>query len=137
MKKHFRNSIAFFLAFIILVSTTGVVVAAHSCLSKHETQVSLFSHKGCCSGDKLKCHSATKKETGFSNECCKLIISYHKVDVSTTLVKSFPLPDFRLFTSSPLQFSVKPIVAIKTPENFPPLLITGVSFLHSIHLLRI
>lgn len=83
MKSFFRNSLAVILSAIMLVSSTGVVLGAHSCFSKHGTEVSLFVHKGCCSAEKSTCHSKHSEESAFTMECCQLKITYHKVDVSS------------------------------------------------------
>ena len=88
MKPSIQKLISVFLGLIILVSSTGVVLASHSCFSKPGTDVSLFSHKGCCSKGKMNCHADPQKETSFSKKCCQLKITFHKVDVSSILLKS-------------------------------------------------
>ena len=140
MKNLLRNSLAVLLSAIILVSSTGVVLAAHSCFSKHGTEVSLFVHKGCCSTEKSTCHSIHSEESAFKRECCQLKISYHKVDVSSPVVKNFSLPDLTLFSTPLFNFSSEKFDDRSSSCTFnkaPPLLTGGLSFLYSTHLLKI
>ena len=88
MKSRLKNIVAFFLGVIILLSSNGIVLATHSCFSRPGTQVSLFSHKGCCSKGKKDCHRIPAGENTFTKKCCQLKISFHKVDVSSFLSKA-------------------------------------------------
>lgn len=140
MNKRIKNSVAVFLSVIILVSSTGVVLAAHNCFSKAETEVSLFRHKGCCSNEKKDCHSKPQKENSFTKKCCQLKITYHKIDVSSPLVKFSSVSDLKLLPVKQISFS--PIIFSTDISSCflnkaPPFIRAGVSLLHSIHTLQI
>ena len=83
MKRKLNKALAIFLGVIVLISSSGVVLASHQCFSKPETDVSLFSHNGCCSKKKKKCHALPVCEKAFAKKCCQLTITFHKIDVSS------------------------------------------------------
>jgi hypothetical protein len=90
VNSRFRKYISALVAVVILISSNGIVLATHSCFSKAETKVSLFSHKGCCSQKKKNCHSTThSSEKKISSNCCRLTISYHKSDVNSIVKHAF------------------------------------------------
>lgn len=87
MKSRLNKIVAIILGVVILISSNGLVLASHSCFSKSETDVSLFSHKGCCSNKMKNCHSLPAQENAFTKKCCELRISFHQVDVSSFMEK--------------------------------------------------
>ena len=87
MKSRLKKIVAVILGVVILISSNGLVLASHSCFSKSETDVSLFSHKGCCSNKKKNCHSLPSQENTYTKKCCELRISFHQVDISSFLEK--------------------------------------------------
>ncbi|MBP6401104.1 MAG: hypothetical protein KA492_01155 [Bacteroidia bacterium] len=137
MKKSIRTFFSFILAFSILISSSGVVLAVHTCFSSSKTQISLFHPKGCCSKPSKSCHKLPA--SGFKSKCCELKISYHRIEVNADAVHhAFPVTiaeiDLPLFSSA-----VSPVVSIpsNTFNKAPPEILTGTSFLYSIHRLLI
>jgi len=139
MKKHIRNKIALILSVIILVSSNGVVLSAHSCFSSHVTKISLFGHKGCCSGEKKKCDTNPSSENTFHKSCCSFAVTYHRVDVSSPVVKigNFSCPS--LFPEHIISFSRISFLRSFVLKNTqtPPLIAAGTDRLHAISLLKI
>lgn len=137
MKIRMKHILAFFLAFTILISSSGVVVAMHTCLSSSKKQISLFEHKGCCSKSNKGCHKTSS--TGLKAKCCELSISYHKIDVNASVLKyeislsadliSEPFNTTTFFSDNTL-FSV-------ISNKAPPQLRGGTDFLYGIHRLLI
>lgn len=137
MKSRAKHILAFFLAFSILISSSGVVVAMHTCLSSSQKQISLFEHKGCCSKSGKGCHKTST--SGLKAKCCELSISYHKIDVNASVLKyeisltadqiSEPFKSTTFFSDNAL-FSV-------VSNKAPPQLRGGTDFLYGIHRLLI
>jgi hypothetical protein len=88
VNKGLKNILSFFLAVLILFSSTGIVIASHICIKSKKTDVFLFKAKGCCSKMQGECSSLPASAEQFKNHCCQLSISYVKLDV-TSLQKSF------------------------------------------------
>ena len=86
--KSIKNSLAIFLGVVILISSNGIVLASHSCSVKPGTDVSLFEHKGCCSNGKMNCHADYPGINSLTKKCCQLTITFHKVDVSSSVIKT-------------------------------------------------
>jgi hypothetical protein len=139
MKSRTKNILSIFLSLVVLVSSNGIVVAAHNCFSQHKTEVSLFSKK-CCSKEKEQCHSKPAMEDTFAKKCCELKITYHKVDVKAPLVKNASIQHLNLF-SNPISFSSPSFfsdnISISSFNKAPPCIRSGVALLHSIGLLQI
>lgn len=137
MNSAFRQVFAFLLATSILVSSSGVVLAVHTCLSSSTKQISLFEHKGCCAKTKSVCHKAPK--TGIKTKCCELTISYHKIEVNASVLK-YSIPLQVDFFSLP-EFSVPefPVTAFQTSSlnKAPPDVRGGTALLFSLHRLLI
>ena len=137
MKSRTKHILAFFLAFTILISSSGVVVAMHTCLSSSKKQVSLFEHRGCCSKSNKGCHKSPS--TGLKVKCCELSISYHKIDLNASVLKY----DFSLtadLISEPFSkaeiFSDNAVFSVVS-NKAPPQLRGGTDFLYGIHRLLI
>jgi len=137
MKSRAKHILAFFLAFTILISSSGVVLAMHTCLSSSKKQVSLFEHRGCCSKSNKGCHKSPS--TGLKAKCCELSISYHKIDLNASVLKY----DFSLtadLISEPFSkaaiFSDNAVFSVVS-NKAPPQLRGGTDFLYGIHRLLI
>ena len=140
MKSRSKNILSVFLSLAVLISTNGIVVAAHNCFSQHKTEVSLFSKK-CCSKEKEQCHAKpVTKENTFTKKCCELKITYHKVDVKIPLVKNVSIQHLNLFSNHTLYFSFPSFpdnIPSSSINKAPPYIFSGVTLLHSIGLLKI
>ena len=137
MKSFNSKSIAFILALIILVSSNGVVLAVHTCLSKAATEVSLFGNKGCCSENK-SCRDKGERSV-VSAKCCNISFSFHKTDVSSVPQKSsftpgnFSFPAYAIQDLFTLRFSSAfSIASLKAPPG-----ISGKGLLRIISIFRI
>jgi hypothetical protein len=139
MKSRSKNILSVFLSLVVLVTSNGIVVAAHNCFSQHKTEVSLFSKK-CCQKEKEQCHSKPAMENTFAKKCCELKITYHKADVKTLLIKNASIQHLNLF-SNPILFSsfsfFSDNISIFAFNKAPPYIHSGVALLHSISLLQI
>jgi hypothetical protein len=140
MNKRFRNIFSVILSVIVLVSSNGIVLASHSCISKHETEVSVFRISGCCSKDKTNCHSRLSGEIVMTKKCCQLNLTFHRVDVSSPVYKIQPVRSFKMYAKELVGFPVSVFFSEEAPFSFikiTPVIQSGSSFLHSIRLLRI
>ncbi|MCC7233027.1 MAG: hypothetical protein IT242_08800 [Bacteroidia bacterium] len=136
--KILKSILAIFLTATILVSSSGVVLAAHTCFKKSETHVSLYAHNGCCSSQSKSCHD--KPYQGLQAKCCDLKIIYQKISVNTFFSHSVKIPSIysiNLESFTGLLFTE--IIRVSVPDCFllrgPDLF--GTSLLHSISLLLI
>lgn len=79
-----RKVFSVVLTLSILLSSSGVVLAVHTCFSKFHRNVSLFQDgSSCCSKQKTNCHKTP--DEAVSKACCELKFSYHKVDISSLI----------------------------------------------------
>lgn len=132
MMNSIRRFLAFFLTLTILVSSTGVVLAVHTCFISSKKQISLFQNKSCCSSHSKNCHS--KPASSLKAKCCELSISYHKLDVVSNTIKyqhldsdtGLPLVLFSALTKP--QHSFTKIYLNKAPPESRG----GIEFLYSI-----
>lgn len=138
MMRVFRSGFAIFMALGILVSSSGLVLAAHTCLTSSKTEVSLFKHHGCCAKQKKSCHEITTKET--TGKCCNLKVSLHKIDVSSTFSQErspenviTPFIQSLPFVSLPLSITCIQIGSGTSPPEPPG----GIDLLISLHSLLI
>ncbi len=139
MKSRFKNIVSIFLSLVVLVSSNGIVVAAHNCFSEHKTEVSLSTIK-CCSKEKETCHSKPAAENAFTKKCCDLKITYHKVNVNTPLAKTISIQQLNLFSTELLFSSVLIFfqnISASVFNKAPPRIHSGVSLLLSIGTLQI
>lgn len=130
------------MAFVVWLTSTGVVLAIHTCQASQSVDVSFFRPEGCCSDDLTPCGSATEKGTTLAEDCCSLEMDYQKVQVvsaghrtvlpvvaSSTMVLHFlPLHGAVVFTPDSRSTSYK---------GPPPRGTTTSDFLFSIHRLLI
>jgi hypothetical protein len=138
MNKSSKNIFSIVLAFLVFISSNGIVLSAHRCLSNQKTEISFF-HKKCCGKENKSCHSSPSGNS-LSKKCCELKITYHKVDVKTPLVKNVPVFNPYLFSNAfPLSssdFSDHYTSGLEFNKE-PPVTLRGISFLYSVHTLRI
>jgi len=139
MKKHFKKRIALLLSVIVLVSSNGIVVSAHSCFSSHSTEVSFFNQDNCCSKEKKKCHSKPVDENTIRKSCCNIVVTFHRLDISSQVVKTTALNFTDSFSSVLFSGSLPALRNFCSlfESKAPPLIRAGVSLLHSIHTLKI
>jgi hypothetical protein len=133
MKQVLKRSFACLLAFVVLVSSSGVVVAAHTCLSESKTDVSLFQAKGCCASHEKACTEPVRNGTHLVGKCCQLTISLHKINVTVSSVKTqSSSPDATVISipagQAPSLFSANVLSSFF--NKAPPDRISGVAFLH-------
>ncbi len=140
MNPRFKNTIALLLSVAILVSSNGIVLAAHTCFSKAETKVSLFKATGCCSTEKLndlnEHHADGCHDSIGPKKCCQLSLSFHKVDVSSTVLKlnnfhhQLPSSAFSFFSFRGSEKSSRAFFHNKLPpSNSGRILLTKISLL--------
>lgn len=85
MKRRLAKFISFFLIGATIFASTGVVIASHVCSTLKKSDVSLFENKGCCGKNGKHCSSIPSQQKSIKKNCCQLSISYHKLNVSSTL----------------------------------------------------
>src|SRR5262245_33148600 len=78
-----RKIIALLLSFIVLVSTTGVVMATHTCLAGSVRNVSLFEGKNCCQEENTPCQDPGSREEHIAARCCITEFTYHRTGTVT------------------------------------------------------
>jgi len=79
-----KRLLVFFLAFVVFISSGGVVLAVHYCSMKASKEISLFQHNSCCSDTPKTCEK-NNAEKVQAKKCCDLKVTYHKVDMSTII----------------------------------------------------
>jgi len=77
-----KRLIAFLLAFVVFISSGGVVMAVHYCSMKSSKEISIFNQKSCCT-DKAKTCENNRATELRNKKCCDLTVTYHKIDIST------------------------------------------------------
>ena len=127
-----RRILATVLAFLVLVSTTGVVLATHSCRAGTQRSVSLFEGKNCCSEENTTCEKGASHRDHLVSRCCVTEYTYHRSGAPATQ----PGPDARVAI---VPFSVVslqppfPTVAVTIPSVLSPFPDpSGRQLLHSI-----
>ncbi len=121
--KQIKRTLALLLALTVLVSSGGVFVMIHTCLSAKKTEVSLSGEHKCCSSEK-----SDSNQCNINMKCCKVDFQYHKLNIVSlnsekTILVDIILPVFHLdiFKQEQIQ---KISVSIQTD---PPLLIQDFS----------
>jgi len=74
-----RKIVAFLIAVTVLVSSSGVALAIHTCLPTSSKKISLFSEAGCCSNEKDACDPCGHDAKSFGTSCCSSEIVYSKI----------------------------------------------------------
>src|SRR5689334_17612565 len=105
MRKGCQKFLAFFLALIVLISSNGIVVAAHNCFSSHKSKVFLSAPSTCCHKEKQSCHSKPVDQTSFVKKCCEVKITYHKIDVKTPITKNPQVQQPGIHSPVPFSFA--------------------------------
>ena len=127
-----KRIFAFLLAMVIFISSGGVVLAVHYCSKKSNKEISLFSNNSCCS--KKSSHCDKKNSTSsLKKKCCDLKVSYHKVDISSTISDSYHFDLHELVIENfrtELRFFLSSLPTGEISNKAPPFFRGGISFLH-------
>ena len=70
---------AFLIAVTVLVSSSGIALAIHTCLPTSLKKVSLFQEEACCSDEKDSCDPCGHDANSFDSSCCSSEVVYSKV----------------------------------------------------------
>ena len=107
----YKKIIACLIAVTVLVSSSGVALAIHTCLPTSSKKISLFSEAGCCSKEKDSCDPCGHDVKSFGKSCCSSEVVYTKIaspfltqksqDIVSPSVSnhSFSIPDKIIFSN--------------------------------------
>ena len=74
-----KKILVVFIALLVLISTSGVFVMIHTCMSSRKSEISFTDEHKCCKSNKQK-----GKLCSFEMKCCKVDFQYHKLNVVST-----------------------------------------------------
>ena len=129
MTKAFKRPFIFLIAFIILVTSNGVVLAIHTCLFTSDKSVTLFAEKSCCDAEKKSCNDKSDCND-LTSACCKSEIAYNKISSPFLLSKiTAPVVDQVVFTF-PVIAKQEDVFEVIFATMAPPLLPADLPFVY-------